>query len=1296
MLQLKVAGATSACTYVNGSNEIAPEICLNLTEALGFVNRDNIQLLLDPGAHLLQNKSTPVFTNITRISFFGLGQTSADVRITCEDNVGLVFLRSNQLTIQSLSLISCSLGTNQLAMAQEFAERAFKQVIHIPNGLNAGVLISDCSDVTVSNVVISDTKGVGFVGLNLIGESQISNVHFNSNKPFVRRCPALNIFAEAKADLIGGGLYLLYQDYNSSFEAAAHVLTVSNCEFHGNEDCSDAWVPELYHGLPSRLQYSFGGGGGLTVINAQSQYTVQTSILNSSFELNSAKFGSGAHVGFFAGSENSVVDFYNCSFFRNGKAENPYSGGGISVLIDLVHPSDIRRNAKASNNSLVTVSKTHFIDNKAFFGGGLYVLALSSRSEQQRNLVVQDCHFRQNRAPIAAAMLVYTREANVFESMFSVEICNTLFEANDAFLSTGNENTEINGICSLFRGVQLTLTGSTGFYGNIGTAAVCSATHTYIDGNITFARTTAFAGTLRLNDLSTVTLRQNAVLRFSRNSVSPYGGAIYKSSQGSKIRYVQEGCFLYFQELNLLPQVESCPNFTGLNATIIFDGNSALIGTNLYGSTLENCNWAPCLRNSSGKTVLEALEDMRIVEVFARDNSSEALEVTTAPFKIQLLNYTEQHVMPGETFHVNLLVLDGYNQSIFSGLGAALTERSGRLALGSDGQVRLGPNGFWFVDRSVNFEGSLTPVSLSGTENQEFAVIVGSLEGGSNAFSMFNVTLTSCLLGFRYDTMSQSCVCETGFSQGIFSNEGASCDSSTGIITVPALGWLGPVVVDNQTLFGYTSCSLSYCPPMTVNITKENFNLRCHVNANRDGIGCGQCRANYSVTFGSSVCSQCSNYYLFLILVFMLAGLGTMFLCVFLRITIAEGYLNSVLFYSNLVNLFGFLLAPDADARGLLVPLSLLSTNLGFQVCFFDGMTTLHSYGLRFVYVIYLFVLMAFVTLISRFVQLPRSYIYSPTKVFATLLILCYTSLLETCVSIFAFTFVYTSDGRVLTRWFYDPNVVYFEGWHGFLFAFALVVMVIFVVPFPIFIVSPRLILRSKYLSKFKPLLDPFWAPLKPKYEWWVSFRLLFRMIPVILSAGFATVPLNFFILGLSIACLLFLQMKLQPFKGSLRNTLDDLLVTNLMLLVIGFLYFFDLRDIKGAVVYSSVFVALAYVIFIVIFIAQFNFQYPNLKKRLVKWIQRRLSKKETVTEQNGEVHESEEPPRNKPTHSEVVVSPRPQPSGSVRFAAPDASGVLKDSKFTHYRESLLADEDEERPAGLLDTLRSLEFETTI
>ncbi len=101
-------------------------------------------------------------------------------------------------------------------------------------------------------------------------------------------------------------------------------------------------------------------------------------------------------------------------------------------------------------------------------------------------------------------------------------------------------------------------------------------------------------------------------------------------------------------------------------------------------------------------------------------------------------------------------------------------------------------------------------------------------------------------------------------------------------------------------------------------------------------------------------------------------------------------------------------------------------------------MTTLGAYALRFAYIAYLFILMVLASLLSRYVQLPRSITYSPTKVFATLLILCYTSLLEVCVSIFSFQSVRIDNGQLI-RWYYDPNVVYLEGVHGFLFALAIV-----------------------------------------------------------------------------------------------------------------------------------------------------------------------------------------------------------------------------------------------------------------
>ena len=64
------------------------------------------------------------------------------------------------------------------------------------------------------------------------------------------------------------------------------------------------------------------------------------------------------------------------------------------------------------------------------------------------------------------------------------------------------------------------------------------------------------------------------------------------------------------------------------------------------------------------------------------------------------------------------------------------------------------------------------------------------------------------------------------------------------------------------------------------------------------------------------------------------------------------------------------------------------------------------------------------------------------------------------------------------------------------------------------------------------------------------------------------------FAVGLLLSLVFYVQTRLQPFKGVWRNLADDALVTNLILLVIGALYFDNASHLT---IYSSVIAFVAY-----------------------------------------------------------------------------------------------------------------------
>ena len=119
--------------------------------------------------------------------------------------------------------------------------------------------------------------------------------------------------------------------------------------------------------------------------------------------------------------------------------------------------------------------------------------------------------------------------------------------------------------------------------------------------------------------------------------------------------------------------------------------------------------------------------------------------------------------------------------------------------------------------------------------------------------------------------------------------------------------------------------------------------------------------------------------------------------------------------------------------------------------------------------------------------------VFQQPKTFSTLFLLCYTSVGETCILILAWQLI---DGLNGTYWYADPTIQYGEGFHGLLVFVALVLILVFILPFSIGLLLPPLILRTRLSIMLKPLLDAFWNPFKPNFRFWIGLRALLRIVP--------------------------------------------------------------------------------------------------------------------------------------------------------------------------------------------------------
>ena len=154
-----------------------------------------------------------------------------------------------------------------------------------------------------------------------------------------------------------------------------------------------------------------------------------------------------------------------------------------------------------------------------------------------------------------------------------------------------------------------------------------------------------------------------------------------------------------------------------------------------------------------------------------------------------------------------------------------------------------------------------------------------------------------CPLGFNLQ--NGSCTCDKTLT-----SHGYSCDIDTETITSPPGYWTGlEEQKDSEALLFGDLCHPNYCDS-----DKRDFRITDDPAeaclGNRTGVLCGECKENYSVVFGSDTCyDHCTDVYLLIVLVYAMAGVLLIFLLFALRITVATGAINGLIFYANVLGL---------------------------------------------------------------------------------------------------------------------------------------------------------------------------------------------------------------------------------------------------------------------------------------------------------------------------------------------------------------------------------------------------------
>lgn len=1141
----------------------------------------DVVYMLKPGEHCVWNYS--LVQDLVNLTFQG------PAVINCTSGIGLAFFNVRNLQFTQLIIDSCGLEPNHVKSFLFTVKISIDYFFELSNTPDQyiGMALGECTDFHMEDCIISNTEGLGLLGINIVGHSSLENVTIEQNVP--RGCFGRVNF-NFTTEKVGGGALFSYHDYNASNSPLPSCLEIIDSKFLRNSYCGYGPIFESYyvfdntHGGMTNL--SVGAGGGLSFILSQFDYNVTIKVNGSTFCNNTSLYGGGAHVQLFSGVPDSHVLFDNCIFEFNGVdvsfIEYGISGSALQVFKDFIQPNfNLRRIKDNYTPSEVTVVNSVFRNNTAFVGTievfslFNFVLAQHSKSE----IVFENCTIECNVAILGAGLYVEEWKGNIFQLGTSLVLKDVQFNHNtihrDVSLQSPFQSTSIVAA----KTVNLTLSGNTLISHNTGTGMSASSSNIHVQGNATFFNNSgSYGGGLSLSDSSTILVSPNATLGFYQNKGFISGGAIFVN-----VFTTSQDCFIYFGTLCISVFSVNCPDITKLGAEVIFEGNQAPQGSMIYGSTLNSCPWSGFFREkyapgTSNTNLLQLFYENQsnFTSPFKFDRAPNQVIAVTTPtthMTVEFPNMEQQNsslpisLSPGIKYRLNVTAYDGFNQAIPTVITSA--------SLTPNTTSQVGNSNFHFLNYNV----SETELLIYGDTNQS-GVDVTLLTVETYTQVDLMVEITNCPDGYYIKNNSRSCICRENLVSRNF-----NC-TEDGLILVPYGIWIGKEP-DGALSFG--ECPLDYCNPaisiLSVISTSSSlsgsgsysymslYDLQCNKGYNRGGVACGGCVEGHSAVFGSNRCRKCNNNYLWLLLLFAAYGIILMLLIMFFQFTISDGFLNGVLFFSNILTVYLPYFSGSSKVSLYFVVFFWLSLKVGFETCFFDGMTTLASTFLHFVFPAYLYFLLLIIVLLSRwstrFSRLLAASCrgFSPTKLFVTILVMTYSSLLETCIAVLSFTVLVDVDTNAKSHhWRYDPSVTYFHGYHAALGVLSLLLLAFFLIPSPFLWMFPSKVTSITLFRRFTPLYDAVWAPLKPRYRFWVSFRLILRVIPLVII-NFSPIPINLLVLCLFLLVLLYLHGVLQPFQGRAQNVIDSLFQVELISIALLSLYFTILDLSQNAVI---------------------------------------------------------------------------------------------------------------------------------
>ena len=700
---------------------------------------------------------------------------------------------------------------------------------------------------------------------------------------------------------------------------------------------------------------------------------------------------------------------------------------------------------------------------------------------------------------------------------------------------------------------------------------------------------TTFSGALTLFLRSVMNVWDNSRLVFRNNSAGRQGGAIFVVDDINTYDTSCIGsCFMQF------PKQGGTHNFT-----ILFENNHAQLGgEDIYGGNVLNCILED---NDIASSLFDVLSNDDYV-TFVHDNgtlssiTSNPLEIclcednqisccpTQGPNGIPQCNIEEYMyinlgmVYPGQNVYFSAVAVGQNHGTVPSEVHVVSSDHERSVNFGLPVYVAIGiENQLQSIDKA-----SCTQIhyQIDSLNNEKFNLYPREEFGRTNKLQVSVVVNITCPPGFKLNETVVQCDCEARLKEHA---ESVQCFIDTQTFTHDNRVWIG-YQESSGIVIHSSPCPFDYCREgHQVSFTLNNTDEQC--SNHRAGLLCGECKEGLSVLLGgTSRCEQCSNAYLGFILLFALAGLALIAIIFLLKVTVKYGTLSGLVFYANLVQVNRTLFLPESQTNVLTIFVAWLNLDFGINTCFYNGLDAYGKTWLQFLFPFYIWIIIGGIILASHFsMRVTKALGSSPISVLATLILLSYVKIFQTCLAVISVTSL-EYPTKTESVWKLDGNIKYFTGKHVPLFLFSLAVLILLFLPFTLLLLFGQWIQHItrwqtfsktiRYVQRLSHFLDPYHAPYKPRHRYWPGLLLVVRVI----LTGISSVSDNTRVISAVIIAVIFLLQLWGWLSGGLYrkwslDALEASFMLNLGLLTIASNNS-QTNDQKTAIAYTSMSIA--------------------------------------------------------------------------------------------------------------------------